>query len=294
MPVDISGRIAIVTGGNSGVGEAICKTLANAGAKVAVVGRRAEKNDAVAEAIQADGGEAIGISCDIGKLEQVQAMVAKVVETFGTPNILINNAGYPAGGRLLDVDYEKWHDAFQGMVHGQYYCTREVYKLAKPKGRLHEITVASVAGCAAGAKEICYGTVKTAQIKLDMHLREELNHAKDEVESPDGGPGDFHCHCLCPGGIDTPFMTEKSNVDPERAKRTFLSPDDLADLTLAVLQNPTEFRPFFEEYTAGPDKGYVVEPLWMFENIPWVFKVWSKHPDYHGQGDKYARPDWMK
>jgi NAD(P)-dependent dehydrogenase (short-subunit alcohol dehydrogenase family) len=294
MPIDISGRTAIVTGGNSGVGKAIAKTLGRAGANVAIVARRQEKNQAVAEAICADGGQAASFACDVAELEQVQAMVAQVEETFGTPEILINNAGFPSGGRLLEVEPDLWHDSFRCMVHGQYYCTREVYKLARPKGRLHEITIASVAGCANGAKEICYGTTKAAQIKFELHLRQEFNHAKNEVQSPDGGPGDFHCHCLCPGGIDTPFMTEKCGVDPDKAQRTFLRPDDLADLTLMCLTHPTEMRPFFEEYTAGPDKPYVVEPLWLFDKIPWVLKVWSKHPEYHEQGDKYPRPDWMK
>ena len=94
----LEGKVAIITGGNSGIGACSAELFAKEGAKVVISARRVEQLEAVAEKIKAAGGEALAVPCDISKKEQCKEVVKKAVEAFGTVDILVNNAGIVDGG----------------------------------------------------------------------------------------------------------------------------------------------------------------------------------------------------
>ena len=128
----LDGRVAIVTGGNSGIGEATGKVLAHAGAKVALLARGQNKGRAVQDEIRAAGGDATFVTCDVSDHASVEAAVARTVEAYGGVQILVNNAGGGAlGGRAGEPmrleDNETWDRVVGTNLTGPFYMTRAVW-----------------------------------------------------------------------------------------------------------------------------------------------------------------------
>ncbi len=122
---ELSGQVAIVTGASKGIGEATARSLASFGAKVVLAARNLESCEAIAQEINAAGGQACAIACDVSDYAAVTAVVERTSETFGPPSILINNAGViePIGG-LLDSTPEDWAANININLLGVYHCTR--------------------------------------------------------------------------------------------------------------------------------------------------------------------------
>jgi NAD(P)-dependent dehydrogenase (short-subunit alcohol dehydrogenase family) len=117
-------KVAWVTGGGSGIGKACSLELAREGAVVAVSGRRLEKLEATVAAIEALGGKALAVPCDVTDEEAVKAAVATVVETLGGIDVLLANAGFSSGGKVMDVPDEAWRRQFDVNVFGLLNCVR--------------------------------------------------------------------------------------------------------------------------------------------------------------------------
>src|SRR5689334_15780516 len=125
----LEGRVAIVTGGGTGIGLAIATGLAEAGAAVAVAGRRQETLDQAAAAIEAAGGRALAVPADVTDYGQVEAMVERTSAELGTVDILVNNAGAaPFMATLEDVRLEGHEKYFRANYLGAVYCTKAVAK----------------------------------------------------------------------------------------------------------------------------------------------------------------------
>jgi NAD(P)-dependent dehydrogenase (short-subunit alcohol dehydrogenase family) len=125
---DLSGKVAVVTGGNTGLGEAFAKALAEVGAKVALAARTRKRSEAVATEIRALGGEAITVDLDVREPDQVERMLGEVTERSGPVDILVNNAGVCYHRPAVEVPREEWLDTFEVNVHGLWYCAQTVGK----------------------------------------------------------------------------------------------------------------------------------------------------------------------
>jgi NAD(P)-dependent dehydrogenase (short-subunit alcohol dehydrogenase family) len=123
---DLSGKGAVVTGGNTGLGEAFCKALADVGAHVAIAARTRERSEEVAQAIAAAGGRAMVVDVDVTQPPQVESMVARVTEHLGPIDILVNNAGLCYHRPAAEVPREEWLAVFDVNVHGLWYCAQTV------------------------------------------------------------------------------------------------------------------------------------------------------------------------
>ena len=123
---DLTGKVAVVTGANTGLGEAFAKALADVGARVAIAARRHEPSVAVASDIKAAGGEAIVVDVDVTDPAQVGRMVDMVAERLGPIDILVNNAGLCYHRPALDVPRDEWLNVFDVNVHGLWYCAQAV------------------------------------------------------------------------------------------------------------------------------------------------------------------------
>src|SRR4051794_27348312 len=115
---DLSGKIAVVTGANTGLGEAFARALAEVGAAVAITGRGEDRNKVVAASIGEAGGTAIPVVVGVAQPDQVARMVAEVTERLGPIDILVNNAGVCYHRPALEVPPEQWHEVFDINVHG--------------------------------------------------------------------------------------------------------------------------------------------------------------------------------
>jgi NAD(P)-dependent dehydrogenase (short-subunit alcohol dehydrogenase family) len=123
---DLTGRVAVVTGGNRGLGEAFSHALAQAGARVAVAARDEARSETVAAAISQAGGEALPVHLDVTDPADVAAMVEKVTESLGPIDVLINNAGVCYHRPALDVPDEEWDHVFDVNVRGLWHCAKAV------------------------------------------------------------------------------------------------------------------------------------------------------------------------
>lgn len=123
----LEGKVAIVTGGNSGIGEATAHLFAKEGAKVAIMARREEQGLKVQEAIQQEGGDATFIRCDVMDRKAVDSAVEKAISTYGAVNILFNNAGFGAGQNFPNEDDESWDTVIRVNLNGTFYMSRAVW-----------------------------------------------------------------------------------------------------------------------------------------------------------------------
>ena len=122
----LAGQRALVTGGNSGIGAAVAIGLAKAGARVVVnYVSSEERANRVVDTIVADGGEAMAIHADVSKEDQVQAMFKQMIDTWGSIDILVANAGLQRDANFLDMTLEQWQFVLDVNLTGQFLCCRE-------------------------------------------------------------------------------------------------------------------------------------------------------------------------
>ena len=205
---DLTGRIALVTGGGRGIGRSVALSLASAGADVAVTARSPKELDETAAAIRALGRRAEAIVCDVSERTQVDAMVARVKTALGDPLILVNNAGIAASAKLTDTTDEMWDRMLRVNASGAFYCTRAVLPLmlAAKWGRI--VNMASVAGRAGAPYIAAYTASKHALLGLTRAVAAEVASRGITVNA------------VCPGYVDTEMTDASAANIVKRTGRT--------------------------------------------------------------------------
>lgn len=144
---DLSGKVALVTGGSRGLGEEMALGLGEAGAAVAITARRDAWLRPTEEALKGHGIDVLAMSCDVSKADQVEAAVAAVLDRFGTIDILINNAGISWGAPADSMPHDKWQAVLDVNVTGSFFMSQVVGRHLIQRGRGGKIiNVASIAG----------------------------------------------------------------------------------------------------------------------------------------------------
>ena len=143
MNLSLTGQVAIITGGGSGIGRCIAETFATAGAKVVVAGRREDRLSEVAASITKSGGAARGIATDITSEDSVAHLFSSAVESFGSVDILVNNAGSFGGGPTDEVSLSEWRAMIEVNLTGAFICSREAFRIMKAKRRGRIINIGS-------------------------------------------------------------------------------------------------------------------------------------------------------
>ena len=126
-----NGKVALVTGGGSGIGKASALALAEEGFAVVVAGRRPEPLQVVVKEIESKQGRALGVPTDVGKPDSVRALFAKTKETYSRLDVLFNNAGFGAAGPIEELPYERWKGVIDSILNGSFLCTQEAFKIMK-------------------------------------------------------------------------------------------------------------------------------------------------------------------
>lgn len=163
----LKSKVALVTGGNGGMGAGVVKAFIREGAHVAFCGRNPEKIALATEEFEKMGGDVLGIQCDVGNSGEVKDMFAQLIERFGTLDILVNNAGAPRRvpadrNKYLDLTTkigpkfslgitrymsdEEWENSIRSNLHSVFYCCREALNIMEPKEYGKIINVSSIAG----------------------------------------------------------------------------------------------------------------------------------------------------
>lgn len=227
------GKVALITGGASGIGAAAVRQLAAEGARVAIVDLDPAKGDALVQEIGAD--KAIFAACDVSDLTQVESAVAATISAFGALDLLVNSAGIGAGpGRSTDVTPEQWHRTMGVNLDSIYYFARVAVPHMRQRGG-GIVNIASVSGLAGDMGFSAYNASKAAVINFSRTLA--LDHVNDGIR----------VNCICPGYIDTPLTgsTDTGDLRTRWIKRAPMNragrPEEVAEAILFLLSDQASF-----------------------------------------------------
>jgi len=208
---DLSGKVAIVTGGNQGIGLAISRGLAEAGAAVIIANRRAEEGKQAAESLKKDGLHVISIPTDVSDEASIAAMVSNVVKDFGKIDILVNNAGVIIRKAAEEITREDWDHIMNTNLRGAFFCCQLVGRemIKQKKGKI--INISSDASQRATAERSVYATSKAGVSHLTRCLAVEW--AKHNINVNAIGPGPTH----------TPLNKKYYEENPDKLQQTVQS-----------------------------------------------------------------------
>ena len=197
---DLSGRTAIVTGGNGGIGLGMARGLSHAGAVVAVVGRNREKSRAAASSL---GSGAFAVEADVSQAGEVQAMVAKVAERTGRIDILVNNAGTNIRKRPEALDESEWHTVIDTNLTSAFLCSRACHPHMRAAGGGKVLNNGSMMSLFATPWSPAYAASKGGMVQLTKSLATAW--AVDNIQ----------VNCFLPGWIDTELTRRAREEVPE-------------------------------------------------------------------------------
>lgn len=244
----LQNKVAIITGGNSGVGLATACLFAQQGAKVVITGRNVDRGQQAVQSIKEHGTEAIFIPCDVRKAEDCQEVVDQTIREFGRVDILINNAGIV----IIDLDTvstteEQWRETIDTNLTGAFFMSKYAIPKMIEAGGGAIVNVSSIYGIVGGFGAAAYCAAKGGMVLLTKSMA--LDYASKNIR----------VNCTCPGSIDTPMLQNEwiamgkpleeypstfaakhpmnriSTPEEQAAPILFLASDDSSFITGAIL-----------------------------------------------------------
>jgi NADP-dependent 3-hydroxy acid dehydrogenase YdfG len=224
----LAGKVAIVTGGSSGIGRAAARALAAEGARVAIVARSGETIAALAREIAASGGEATAFPADVSEGEAMAAVTARVLAAWGRVDILVANAGVNTKERALhDIAPEQWERVIDTNLTGVFYGAKAVLPTMRERGEGTIIVVASMAGRRPGTLSgIAYGASKAGAVSVV--------HSINAEEKPQG----IRATAILPGDTATAILDHRPSPPSADARERMLQPEDVAAAIVFVATQP--------------------------------------------------------
>ena len=251
MPNRLEDKVAVVTGGNSGIGEATGHLFAREGAKVVLMARREAQGQAVASAIRDAGFEATFVACDVGDDESVKAAVAQAATTYGRIDVLFNNAGGGGGGRFPEEPNADWLRIVNTNLTGTFYVSQAVWPHLVAAGGGAVVNMSSLAaqrGFSPRMQEE-FGTASASYYAAKAGV-----DALTRYMAGVGGRHNIRVNCVRPGQILTPGATRGTSTDADGGHHVFEKmfdyaqivqgpgyPDDVANLALFLACDESRF-----------------------------------------------------
>lgn len=235
--MSLTGQVAVVTGAAGGLGSLACRTFADAGAAVVLVGRRLETLQVGVQQIQASGARACAIAVDVTDSKSVTAMVAEVEAKYGRLDILFNNAGTTSPKSLLELTDDDWHQVMNTSATGSFFTARAVAPMMMAAGYGRIVNMGSILSLRGMSNRVAYSAAKAAVANLTRALAFEL------------GPHGITVNALAPTVIVTDLNRELVRTQPELydgvLKRTAMgrlgSPEDIAGALLFLASHAAGF-----------------------------------------------------
>ncbi|ARU60778.1 3-ketoacyl-ACP reductase [Tumebacillus avium] len=229
--MDLKNKVALVTGGGTGIGRAVCIALAQKGAAVAVNYSRSQvEAEETVQLIKNEGGRAIAMQADVSQDGDVRNLVAAVVQTFGTVDLLVNNASITRHIPFDDLEAateDVWDTIFDVNVKGMFYCARAVAPYLKANQQGAIVNVGSIAGQTGLGSSIPYAVSKAAVHSLTKSLARAL--------APE-----IRVNCVVPGAVATRWWAgreeQMKNLAPQLLLQSIARPEDIAALICSALE----------------------------------------------------------
>jgi NADP-dependent 3-hydroxy acid dehydrogenase YdfG len=233
MAGKLEGKVALVTGASSGIGEATALALAGEGAAVALGARRADRLESLRERIEGDGGRAVAIEVDVSDEEAASGFVESAREQLGGIDILVNNAGVMLLGPVTGADTEEWKRMVDVNVLGLLYCTHAALGPMSESGGGHIVNLSSVAGRTANLGSAVYNLTKWGVGGFSEGLRQEVLHAGIRVTIIEPGfvQTELQGHNQNPMVVDNIKKMEEQIGD-------LLQAEEIADAILYAVTRP--------------------------------------------------------
>ncbi|NLX08295.1 MAG: 3-oxoacyl-ACP reductase FabG [Chloroflexi bacterium] len=248
MDKHLSNRVALITGGGQGIGRAVALRFAGEGAKVVVIDIVAESARAVADEIKAAGGEAMAVTCDVTRRDQIDALVGQVLDAYGQIDILCNNAGITRDARLVKMTEDEFDSVVDVNLKGVFNLTQAVAPHMIERGYGRVISASSIVGLYGNFGQTNYVATKAGVIGMTRVWAREL------------GPKGITANAIAPGFIATDMIkTVPQKVLDDFAGRTPVrrlgTPEDVAN---AYLFLASEESGFINGIVLSVDGGLVV------------------------------------
>jgi NAD(P)-dependent dehydrogenase (short-subunit alcohol dehydrogenase family) len=227
----LAGKVALITGGGTGIGRAIALAFAREGASVCVAGRRLEKLREVIVEAQKAGGAGLAMECDVTQAREVERAVKGTVERFGRLNVLVNNAGMLHVSTVEGISEEEWDRMMTVNVKGPFLVSRAVLPEFRKCGGGAIVNIGSVLGLFAVKDRAAYSASKGAVTMLTKSMA--LDHAHEKIR----------VNCICPSVVETDLVKGVFNETAEgqarlRARLATIPlgrlgrPDDVAEMAV--------------------------------------------------------------
>jgi NADP-dependent 3-hydroxy acid dehydrogenase YdfG len=247
MDENIAGKVVVITGASSGLGEAAAQLLAEKGAKLVLGARRKERIDALVQEIAASGGSAEAVATDVTVRADVEALVATAVERFGRVDVMINNAGVMLVSPVERLKVEDWDHMIDVNIKGVLYGIAAVLPVMQRQKSGHVINVSSVAGHKVRPTSAIYSATKHAVRALSEGVRQELKAYK------------IRSTIISPGAVATELVDRITEDDIREAAQPILKmaipADSFARCVAFAISQPDDvdineilFRPTAQEY----------------------------------------------
>lgn len=205
----LKGKVALITGGTSGIGSATAKRFAAEGSAVAIVGRNIERGEEVVRDIVATGGEALFIHCDVRLPDDCRTAVEQTLERFGKIDILFNNAGVYHPKTVPDCTEEEWDETIDSSLKGAFLMSKYALPSMIARGKGSIIHTSSGWGIQGGDKAAAYCAAKGGLIVMAKAMA--IDHGRQGIR----------VNCVCPGDVMTPML-------PDDAAKRSMSWEDYA------------------------------------------------------------------
>ena len=203
----LANKVALITGGTSGIGEATARLFSQEGARVAITGRSAERGQKVVQAIEQAGGNAIFMDCDVRSAEQCRRAVEQTISAFGRLDVLFNNAGVYYPHTALDCSEEEWDLQIDINLKGTFLMSKYALPPMIAQGGGVIINNSSGWGLVGGDAAVAYCASKGGVVLLTKAMA--IDHGRQGIR----------VNCICPGDVDTPML-------PDDARRRGLNWED--------------------------------------------------------------------
>ena len=219
----LAGKVAIITGGGTGIGRAIAMAMVREGALVAVAGRRREKLQETVSFLKQVGSEALAVECDVTRAADTERLVKAAEDCFGKVNVLVNNAGALSVSTVETISEEEWDRVMATNVKGPFLMSRAVLPAMRRAGGGSIVNIGSVLGIAAIRDRAAYCASKGGVTMLTRAMA--LDHARDKIR----------VNCVCPSIVESE-MTQNLFAETEAGRKA--REDRLATIPLGRFGKP--------------------------------------------------------